>query len=794
MKERLNMLRDEMLSAQPIICIERAQIVTRCYKELEQYPTIIKRALSLSTVLREMTIYIRESELIVGNQAVTPRAAPIFPEYAYDFILKELDDFENRENDRYTISEKNKTVLRELLPWWRGRTLRDRALAIQSEQAMHDRKIGVLGWEGNVSSGEGHIIPDYETVLELGFAGLLQRVKGLLDHLTLAEPSDLEKLTFYRACKAVLEGCIDYIKRFEKLAVEQAQTCTDPVRRQELLSIEKNCRALTVSAPRTLYEALQCVWFVHVILHIESNGHSLSLGRFDQYLYPFYARDIASGILTEDLAKEYIGCFYLKCFGNNKLRSWGNTCTQLGYPTYQNICLAGQTSDGKDATNPLSYLCLEMLSEIRLPEPNVYVRMHPNLPQDFLRKAVKVVKQGFGMPAFVNDEVIIPSLMRRGVTKEDAYNYSTMGCTEVQVPGKWGYRANGKSKLNLLKILQIVLDGGIDRKSGMTVIKGIRKMEDCDDIEELMESYHKSIRYYMDLHVITDNLNEIAMNDMVPDAFCSLLMQDCLARGKAIKEGGVIYDMISGTLVGIPNVGNAVYAIKRVVFDQKLVTLPELRNALETNFEGIDGERIRQLLINSAEKFGNDDDEVDEFTKRISDYFVDEIYNYKTMRYSKGPIGCCYTSSTVTITANISCGAAVGATPDGRKAGEPTADGISPARGTLHSGPTAVIKSIGKLSTELFTGGQLLNMRFDPRTIETDEEEQKFSDFLRTFGSLRCWHIQLNMVSNKVLRDAQVHPELYQDLIVRVAGYSALYTSLSRELQDDIIKRTEFGV
>ncbi len=433
---------------------------------------------------------------------------PLFPEYAFEFILKELDEFEKRESDRYYISEENKSILREILPWWQGKTLRDRALAIQSEKVLKDRKVGVLGWEGNVSSGEGHIIPDYDIVVELGFSGLLNRVNGYIDGLDLTEPSDLEKLTFYRACKSILEGCIDYILRYAKLAREQAKVCEDAVRCRELLTIAENCEGLTQHAPQTFYEALQCVWFVNVILHIESNGHSISLGRFDQYLYPFYERDIRQGILTEEMAKEYLGCFYLKVFGNNKLRSWGNTRTQLGYPTYQNMCFAGQTKEGKDATNPLSYLCLEMLGKIHLPEPNVYIRLHPGIPDDFLMKAIKIIKQGFGMPAFVNDEVIIPALMRMGGSKEDAYNYSTMGCTEVQVPGKWGYRANGKSKINLLKILQIVLDGGIDRKLGITVIPGIKKLEDCNNIEELLDGYKKAIKYYMDLHVIADNLNE----------------------------------------------------------------------------------------------------------------------------------------------------------------------------------------------------------------------------------------------------------------------------------------------
>ncbi|MDK2937396.1 MAG: hypothetical protein PWP52_952 [Bacteroidales bacterium] len=484
------------------------------------------------------------------------------------------------------------------------------------------------------------------------------------------------------------------------------------------------------------------------------------MGRTDQYLYPFMKKDINDGLINKEQVHELIGCFFIKVFSNNKLRSESTTRTQLGYPTYQNICLGGQTIDGKDATNSLTDIFLDMLAKIRLPEPNVYIRLYPGTTEEFLKKAIKVVKLGFGMPAFVNDQVIIPSLIRFGVTKEDAYNYSTIGCTEVQVPGKWSYRPNGKSKINLLKILQIAIDGGVDIPSGITVLKGLRPMEQCADINEIMDNYRKVLEYYTDLHVIADNMNEMAMNALVPDAFCSLLMQDCLGRGKAIKEGGVVYDIISGTLIGIANVGNALYAIKRVVFDKGLISFKELREALNSDFKCEKGEVIRQLLLNAAEKFGNDCDEVDNFVKVTSDYFVHRIPNYKTMLEGKGPIGCCYTSSTVTITANIPCDAVVGATSDGRKAGEPTADGISPSRGTIKNGPTAVLKSVGKLSTELFSGGQLLNMRVDPKTIESPEAEKKLGSLLRGFGDLKCWHVQFNMVSNETLRDAQNHPEI----------------------------------
>lgn len=547
-------------------------------------------------------------------------------------------------------------------------------------------------------------------------------------------------------------------------------------------------------APETFFEALQCVWFVQVILHIETNGHSLSFGRFDQYMNPFLQKDLKEGRITMEEAEEMLGCFYLKIYSNNKLRSWSNTLTQMGSPTYQNICLGGQKADKTDAVNEMSWLCLEMLDEIRLPEPTMYIRVHENISEAFLKRAVKIVKQGVGMPAFVNDQTIIPALERRGVTKEDSWNYSTMGCTEVQVPGKWGYRANGKSKINLLKILEIVLNGGKDPRSGKQVFTDMKPLEEYTSIEELKQAYKRAIEYYMRLHVIADNVNELAMTQMTPDAFCSLLMQDCLGRGKAIKEGGTIYDIVSGTLVGIPNVGNAVYAIKKNVFDEKRMTAAELKEALDNNFAGEKGEVIRKYLLERTEKYGNDEEEVDELTNELANYYVDQIYHYKTLREGKGPIGCCYTSSTVTITANIPSGAIVGASADGRKEGMPTADGISPSTGTMKKGLTAMFQSVGTLNTELFTGGQLLNVRINPSTLKTEEDEDKFIQILKAAGDLHCWHSQYNVVSNETLRDAQKHPENYQDLMVRVAGYNALFTSLNQELQEDIIARTQMDL
>lgn len=791
MNNRIQRLRDKMAETIPSICTDRAKIVTECYKKYEAAPPLIKRAYALKETLQKMKIYIDEEELIVGNQASVPRAAPIFPEYAFEYILDELDTFEARESDQFYISKDNKEILRKILPWWKGKTLKERAEATQNEDVLKDRQIGVLGWSGNVSSGEGHIVPDYEMLLQYGFSGLLNQVKKILEQLDQSNIEDLKKVRFYKACIIVLEGCIAYIERYKQLAFIQMENCNDIERKNELQMIENNCHRLLKSAPNTFYEALQCTWFLHVILHVETNGHSISFGRLDQYLYPFLEKDLKEKIISEEKARELMACFFIKIYGNNKLRSWSTSRTQIGSPTYQNICLGGQTKQGKDASNLLTYICLDTIGIVKLPEPNVYFRIHKNTPEKLLKKVVTVLKLGLGSPALVNDQVVIPTMRRLGCTKEDSYNYTSLGCTEVQIPGKWSYRPNGKSKINVGKILSLALNGGVDEKSGIQIMC-LKPLKECLHFEEVLENYKRLLLYYLKLEVIADNINEIAMEEIVPDALMSLFVHDCLKRGKTIKEGGVIYDIISGTLVGIPTVGNALYAVKKLVYVDKWISAEKLQNALKNNFEGKEGIYIQQMLLNCVPKYGNDNDEVDQFVVDITNWFAMEIEKYKTPRYNRGPIGCHYTSSTITVTAHIPSGAIVGATPDGRKAGMPLADGASPANGTAVKGPTAVLKSLSKFPTELFAGGQMLNMRIDPASIADNEGEKKFVALLRTFSNLKCWHVQFNLVNGETLRDAQKHPEMYKDLIVRVAGYCALFTTLNKELQNDIIRRTEF--
>jgi len=793
-KERVQAIKDSLISSPPGICAERARYYTQAYQQFESDTPILKRAKALRLYLEKMTIHLGEHDLIPGNAASYPRWAPVFPEYSWGWVYDELDRFDDRRYDRFTITAEAKEELRQTLPWWKGRSLFERIEARQPDFVLDASRIGVTSWTGQATSGEGHIVVDHRMALERGFEALRARATELKQNLALYEPEALDQRDFYESVEIVCDGVLIFAERLAQAAEQQVQTTTDEARRAELRRMAADLRTAPAEPARNFRQALNTVWFLHLIQQMESNGHSVSLGRFDQYLYPYYERDLQSGAITEEEALELVEHFYLKLFTIIKLRPEKHSRTQSGYPMYQNLVVGGQITDGVDAVNPLSWVCLSALAEVRLSEPNFYVRLHRNISEDFLREALRVVRMGFGMPAFVNDEVIVASLEGRGVAHTDALDYSTMGCLEVQVPGKWGYRANGKSKVNVLKVLELTLNDGRDPASGLQLKSGRGDITRMASFDALLEAWREQIRYYTEVHVTADNINDWALEDLTPNAFCSLLVQDCLERGKHLNQGGAIYDMTSGALVGVPNVGNALAALKKLVFDDKVLTAQEVKAALDSDFAGQRGEEIRQILLNRAPKFGEDEDFVDDLTVEAMDEYCRIIPEFKNLRYGRGPIGGNYYPSTVTISANITAGDVVGATPDARKKHEPTADGVSPSQGTGRKGPTAIFHSVSKLPTEQMTGGQLLNIRLTPGSLATEEGVAKLSAMLRTYIEMRGWHVQFNTISTEVLRDAMAHPENYKDLIVRVAGYSALFVALDPVLQHDIIERMEHEI
>jgi len=792
-EERISKIKEELVSIAPSVCVDRARLITESYMENEADPVVLKRAKCLAKILNKMPIYIENGQLLAGNQASKPRSAPIFPEYSVSWLSDELDLLRSRSGDRFMVTEEDRKELRKIFKYWNGKTLQDRASAIQPFEVLEATKVGVIEWEGNVTAGEGHITVDYPKIVKVGLPGILAQVEEALEKIDLAEPENLEKRLFYMASMISLEAAINFIDRYSKLADSLKKVESNEHRKQELGKISEICGNLTKSAPKSFYEALQLIWFVHLILQIESNGHSFSFGRIDQYLYPFYLKDKMKGILTDEEALELIECFYLKIFTINKIRPYSHTLVVSGYTTYQNICVGGQTVGGADATNNLSFFFLDALADVRLPEPNFYIRVHENMSEKFLMRAAEVVKMGFGMPAFVNDKVVIPSLLNRGIKLEDAIDYATMGCLEVSVPGKWGYRANGKSKFNLLKVLELALNDGRDPMTNICLCPSERKLGNFKNFDEVMEAWKEQLRYYMKLHIIADNTNSLATAQLTPDVFCSVLVSDCIGIGKLISDGGAIYDMQSGSQIGLSNVANSLAAIKKTVFDNKQLDQKDLEEALLSNFAGTKGDKIRRTLIN-APKYGNDDDYVDLLGKEAYDVYCLEINKYKNNRYGKGPIGGNWFASTVTISSNVPAGKCVGATPDGRFARQPTADGISPSHGTEKKGPTAVIRSVDKLSTLYITGGNLLNCRIMPSSLEGEDGLKRLVALIKSHFSLYGWHIQFNTVDTKILKDAQKNPENYPDLTVRVAGYSALFVALDKEVQNDIIGRMEYSL
>ncbi len=779
-------LRAKILSTKPEVCTQRAVLTTKAYQEHEQDQVVLKRAYMVKEILENMTIFIEDDTLIVGNQATKNRSAPVFPEYAMAWIIREMDDFAGRNGDAFFISEENKQMLKDMYPYWQGRTLQDKGYASFPPQAKAIYDNGIIRNEGNITSGDAHLAVDYQSVLQLGLNHYRERVKKKLEALDYTDLGSLKSSYFYHAILIVIDAVATYASRYAALARELAEKASEP-RKSELLEIARICSKVPMQPAESFPEAIQSVWFIHLILQIESNGHSLSFGRFDQYMYPYYK----NSNLSDEACMELLENLWLKSLTINKIRSNGHSKYAAGSPMYQNITIGGQTTTRESAVNELTKLTLYSLARTRLPQPNLTVRYFKAMDESFMQDCIEVIKLGFGMPAFNSDEIIIPALMAQGVSQEDAYDYSAIGCVEVGVPGKWGYRCTGMSYLNFPKTFMIALNNGVDLLTGKQICDGVGYFPDMKSFEEVFAAWDKTARQLIRQGVILDTCADMVVEQEVPDILCSTLVADCIERGKHLKEGGAHYDMVSQLQVGAANLGDSLAAIKKCVFEEKSITQAELWEALKNNFEGPEGAAVRKKLL-AAPKYGNDIDYVDELVVRGYDTYLDEIKKYKNTRYNRGPIGGNFYAGTSSVASNVPQGAGTCATPDGRCQGEPLAEGSSPTHAVDVNGPTSVFKSVSKLRTREIVGGVLLNQKLTPQILQTQENCSKLSMLIRTFfDDLKGFHVQYNVVSRETLLDAQKHPEKHRDLIVRVAGYSAFFSVLSSNTQDDIIARTE---
>lgn len=790
--ERMKEFREEVLDEKPYIDAQRAILATLAYKENLNQPRVMVRAKMLEKVLDNMSIYIEDKSLLAGNQATKNRNAPIFPEYTMEFVMNELDQFEKRDGDIFYITEKTKEQLREIAPFWQNNNLRARGEALLPEEVRVFMETGVFGMEGKLNAGDAHLAVNYERILKDGLRGYEKRVKEYKAALDLTNPDNIDKYCFYNAVLIVLKAVRNFANRYSVLAKDLAEKELNQERKIELLEISRICSKVPYEPAETFKEAVQSVWFIQLILQIESNGHSLSYGRFDQYMYPYYDRDIKNGTIKESEALELLTCLWIKTLTINKVRSQAYTLSSAGSPMYQNVTIAGQTTDKKDAVNDLSFLVLKSVAQTRLTQPNLTVRYHKNINKRFLDECVEVMRLGFGMPALNNDEIIIPSFMDWQVKEEDAYNYSAIGCVETAVPGKWGYRCTGMSYINFPRMLLCTMNNGVDLTSNKRFTKGYGYFTEMESYEELLKAWDKTIREITRYSVIVENVIDKASERDVPDILCSALTDDCIARGKTIKEGGAVYDFISGLQVGIANMADCLAAIKKLVYEEKKITRQELWDAILDDFSSPKNKKIQEMLIREAPKYGNDDDYVDQLIVEAYDSYIEEIEKYPNTRYNRGPIGGIRYAGTSSISANVGQGMSTMATPDGRNAFEPLAEGCSPAHNSDKNGPTAVFKSVSKLRTNKITGGVLLNQKMTPQMLSTEENRQKLELLIKTFfNRLHGYHVQYNIVSKETLIDAQKHPEKHKDLIVRVAGYSAFFNVLSKKTQDDIIGRTE---
>ncbi len=760
MTNRTQRLKDALFASPREISLERALLYTASHQQTEGEPVIIRRAKATAYILDHVKIAIRDEELIAGNRTVKPRAGIMSPEMDPYWLLKELDRFATRPQDRFEISDEDKQTYRDVLyPYWENRSMKD---FINSQ--MTDEVKTVVGTQifsiNQTDKGQGHIIIDYPRLLNNGLGVL---VAELREHCA-RDPHN----TFYAAALILLEASQRHILRYAALAEELARV-SDAPRREELLTIADISRHNAQQKPQTFWQACQLFWYMNIILQYESNASSLSIGRFDQYMLPFYQASLSQGDEPAFL-KEILESLWVKCNDVVLLRSTSSARYFAGFPTGYTALLGGLTESGRSAVNVLSFLCLDAYQSVQLPQPNLGVRVNELIDRPFLLKTAETIRLGTGIPQIFNDEVVVPAFLNRGVSLEDARDYAVVGCVELSIPGKT-YGLHDIAMFNLLKVMEIAMHEN-EGNAGLSY-------------EGLLENIRAKINHYIALMVEGSNICDIGHRDWAPVPLLSSFISDCLASGKDITDGGARYNFSGVQGIGIANLSDSLHALKGLIFEQQRLSFDELLAVLKANFATPEGEKVRARLINRFEKYGNDIDDVDNISAELLRHYCKEVEKYRN------PRGGQFTPGSYTVSAHVPLGAVVGATPDGRFAGEQLADGgLSPMLGQDMQGPTAVLKSVSKLDNYLLSNGTLLNVKFTPATLEGDAGLQKLADFLRAFTQLKLQHIQFNVVNAETLREAQQRPQDFAGLVVRVAGYSAFFVELSKEIQDDIIRRT----
>ena len=828
--ERISRLVENLFATKPQIESARAVLLTESFKATEGQPTVLRRAKAFAHILDNIPIVIREEELIAGSNTVMPRSSQTFPEFSFSWLEEEFETIADRSADPFYISEEAKKELREVHKYWKGKTTSELATSYMTPETLRAMEHNIFTPGNYFFNGVGHITVQYEKVLAVGYEGIIKEAKGYLEQCGIGDADYAARSSFLQAVIISCEAAIRYAKRYAHLAEQLSQQETDPGRKAELLQIAANCTNVPEKGATSFWEACQSFWFVQHLIQTESNGHSISPGRFDQYKYPYYKADLEKGLITREQAQELIDCVFVKLNDLSKCRDLASAEGFAGYSMFQNMIVGGQDQDGQDATNDLSFMCITASAHTFLPQPSLSIRVWNGTPHSLMLKAARLTRTGIGLPAYYNDEVIIPALMSRGLTLEDARQYNIIGCVEPQKSGKtegW----HDAAFFNMCRPLEVVFESGYDK--GELIGVPTKPVEEMTTFEEFYDAYKAQMEYFIALMVNADNAIDMAHGTLCPLPFESCMVDDCMKRGKSLQEGGAVYNFTGPQGFGIANMADSLYAVKTLVFDEQKVTMAELKNALIFNYgKGLDqasvvdmvmrivgkltqqgisvGDReVEQILtqvhgvelsetdrkryaeildmIDQVPKFGNDDAVVDAFARDVAYTYTRPLLKYKN------PRGGVFHAGLYPVSANVPLGVQTGATPDGRLAHTPVADGVSPSAGKDVSGPTAAANSVSRLDHGIASNGTLFNQKFHPTALSGESGLDNFVSLIRAFFDQKGSHVQFNVVDRDTLLDAQKHPEKYRHLVVRVAGYSALFTTLSKSLQDDIIRRTEQG-
>ena len=828
--ERITRLVENLFKKMPEVESARAVLLTESYKQTENEPMITRRGKAFAHILDNIPIIIRDEELIVGSTTIAPRGCQTYPEFSYEWLEAEFETLATRVADPFYISDETKKTLKEVNKYWKGKTTSELAISYMDPRA-YQAFLHEMYTTGNYFfNGVGHITVNYPKVIKYGYRSIIKEAEEAKAKLQFSDNDYPTRIAFLDAVIMSLEAVIRYAHRYSELAKKMANETSDSKRRAELLEIARITAKVPEFGAESFQEACQSFWFVQQLLQLESSGHSISPGRFDQYMYPYFEKDLEKGAITREYAQELLDCVWVKLNDLNKCRDCVSAEGFAGYSLFQNLIVGGQDVNGIDATNDLSFMCITATEHVFLPQPSFSIRVWNGSPHSLLIRAAELTRTGIGFPAYYNDEVIIPQLISRGLTVQDARDYNIIGCVEPQKAFKtegW----HDAAFFNMCRPLELVFSNGVDK--GVQIGPRTGEVSTFDTFEKFYKAYQTQINFFIQCLVNSINAIDYAHKERCPLPFESSMVEDCIGRGKALQEGGAIYNFSGPQGFGVANMADAMWAIKTLVYEQKKYTIEFYKEAIDNNYgEEMDHHHAEKLTkkilqklaengkaiskediikvfnmvrenkaspekkaayaklkedIEALPKYGNDIEEIDNFAREMT-------YSYtRPMDRYRNPRGGIFQAGLYPVSANVLLGSQTGPTPDARLGYTPVADGVSPAAGRDVNGPTAACNSVSHLDHFIASNGTLFNMKFHPTALAGVQGLENFVSLVQGYFDRKGTHMQFNVVSRETLRDAQAHPEKYKGLVVRVAGYSALFTTLSRALQDDIINRTEQG-